>query len=91
MARQGDGGILEIGSYIGGSTIALASGHMGRRKHAVIDCGGSYPDQPHLPSDDTIADWRANVAAFGVADYVHMFEGWSTDTRVSEPAIDHVG
>lgn len=91
VARNGDGGILEIGSYIGGSTIALASGHLGRRKHAVIDCGGSYPDQPHLPSNDIIADWRKNMAEFGVADFAKMFVGWSTDTRVFVPAIEHVG
>ena len=91
LAREGEGGILEIGSYIGGSTIALASGHMGRRRHAVIDCGGSYPDQPHLPSDDIIRDWRVNVDRFGVADHVRMFEGWSTDSRAFRPAIAHTG
>ena len=89
LARDGEGGILEIGSYVGGSTIALASGHMGRRKHAVIDCGGSYPDHPHLPSDDILRDWHANVDRFGVADHVRMFEGWSTDSRVFRPAITH--
>lgn len=91
LARDGEGGILEIGSYIGGSTIALASGHMGRRKHAVIDCGGSYPDQPYLPSDDILRDWRANVERFGVADHVRMFEGWSTDSRISRKVIVHTG
>jgi hypothetical protein len=91
LAREGEGGILEVGSYIGGSTIALVSGHMGRRQHAVIDCGGSYPDQPHLPSDDIIRDWRANVDRFGVADHVRMFEGWSTDSRAFRPAIVHSG
>lgn len=91
LAREGEGGIMEIGSYIGGSTIALASGHMGRRKHAVIDCGGSYPDQPFLPSDDILRDWRANVSTFGVSDHVKLFEGWSTDSRVFRPAIAHCG
>lgn len=91
LAREGEGGILEIGSYIGGSTIALASGHMGRRKHAVIDCGGSYTKHPTLPSDDILRDWRANVSAFGVAGHVRMFEGWSTDSRVFRPAIAHSG
>lgn len=91
LARDGESGILEIGSYIGGSTIALASGHQGRRKHAVIDCGGSYPDQPHLPSDDILRDWRANMGRFGVSDDVRMFEGWSTDSRVFREAIAHTG
>lgn len=91
LAREGEDGIVEIGSYIGGSTIALASGHMGRRKHAVIEIGGSYPDQPFLPTDNIFRDWRANVSAFGVADHVKLFEGWSTDSRLSQRVTTYVG
>lgn len=90
LAREGGGGILEIGSYIGGSTIALASGHEGRRKHAVIDAGGQYLEHATLPSADILGDWHQNVAAFGVADHVRMFAGWSTDSRAFRAALKHV-
>lgn len=90
-ASEVDGGIMEIGAYVGGSTIALASGHQGRVRHAVIDCGGSYREHQYLPSDDILRDWRANVSAFGVADHVRLFAGWSTDSRVFRPAIAHSG
>jgi len=56
LAREGEGGILDIGAYIGGSAIALASGHQGRRKHAVIEAGGSYPKHPYVPTDDIMTD-----------------------------------
>lgn len=91
LARDGAGGILEIGSYIGGSTIALASGHQGGRRHAVIDCGGSYLEHPMLPSENILRDWRANVDRFGVSDHVRMFEGWSTDSRIFREALVHCG
>lgn len=90
-AGRGSGGILEIGPYIGGSTVALASGHMGRRKHAVIEGGGSNLDQPHLPTDDIIRDWRANVERFGVTDHVQLFPGWSNVHSVLSGALAHAG
>jgi hypothetical protein len=90
-ARFGHGGILEIGSYIGGSTVALASGHMGRRRHAVIEAGGAYPDQPFLPTDDIIRDWKSNIERFGVTGYARLFQGWSNDYAVLSAALAHTG
>jgi hypothetical protein len=90
LARAGSGGIVEIGSYVGGSSIALASGHGGARAHAVIDSGGDQSDHPHLPSSDVLADWRKNIDRFNVGHVLRMFEGWSTDSRVFTAALDYV-
>jgi hypothetical protein len=90
LAKYANGNVLEIGPYIGGSTVALASGHQGRLRHAVIDLGGSYADHDLLPSADIIADWTANMKRFGTDSYASIFQGWSTDSRVFLKALDHI-
>lgn len=90
VAGEGRGGILEIGSYVGGSTIALARGSAGRRPHAVIECGGSH-SHPTVPSSDILADLKQNLSRFGVADAVRICEGYSYDNNVLASAISHVG
>lgn len=83
------GGILEIGAYIGGSTVALARGNAGAFPHAVIEAGGAYA-HPQLPSADILDDWRANLTAFGVSG-VQLCEGWSHEHRVCAKALAHTG
>lgn len=90
MAASDSTGILEIGPYIGGSTIALASGHKGRRRHSVIEAGGSH-DNPVLPTHDIIADWMSNNERFGQAGRARLFKGWSDDIAVLSAAVDHCG
>src|SRR4051812_2600822 len=59
------GRILEIGPYVGGSTVALASGHgAGRLPIISIEVGGSYETHPHLPSADILGDLRRNLQEF---------------------------
>lgn len=89
LARGAEGGILEIGPYIGGSTLALAVGNRRKRPHAAIEVGGSH-DHPKLPSSDIVADWRANLARFGYADAALMCEGWSYRRSVREKALAHI-
>jgi len=90
-ARKGKGGIFDVGPYIGGSTVAMASGHRGRRKHVVIEVGGAYPDQPFLPSLDIIGDLEANLSRYGLLECVSIYQGWSNDPAVFEPSIRELG
>jgi hypothetical protein len=90
LATGMSGGVLEVGPYIGGSTIALCSGHEGRNKHAVIEVGG-VNDNPRLPSQDVIADWTANMDRFGQAGRATLFKGWSYETDVLAAAVEHCG
>lgn len=83
-------GIVEIGPYIGGSTSALASGHLGNCNNAVIEAGGQHLSHDALPSSDIIADWTSNVRRFGAENYVSLFAGWSTDWAVYMRAIELV-
>jgi hypothetical protein len=89
-AAKGEGGILEVGPYIGGSTIAFALGHKGRRKHVVVDVGGSN-DNPRLPSTDIIRDLTLNLKRFGCEDWVEIVQGWSNDPATIEPAMEKTG
>lgn len=86
-AARGKGGVFDVGPYIGGSTVAMASGHRGRRKHVVIEAGGAYPDQPFLPSLDIIGDLKRNLDRFGLLQYVSIYQGWSDDPAIYGPAL----
>lgn len=89
-AAEGEGGILEVGPYIGGSTIAFALGHKGKRKHVVVEVGGSNPN-PHLPSTDILRDLRRNLKRFGCEEWVTIVQGWSNDPAVIGPAMEKTG
>lgn len=81
LARKTAGDILEIGPYIGGSTIAAAYGvrAAGRPRALVTVENGGQMDHPTLPSCDIVADLKRNLAANGVADLVQVVVGWATN------------
>jgi len=81
FARFGAGKILEIGPYIGGSTIAAAFGarESGARKKIVsIEAGGRLKHF-RLSSRNIIKDLKKNLARFGVADDVTLINARSFD------------
>src|SRR5947207_8464316 len=81
FARFGQGNILEIGPYIGGSTIAAAFGarESGMRKKIVsIEAGGKMKHF-RLSSRNIIKDLKKNLVRFGVADDITLINGRSSD------------
>ncbi len=83
LAGITQGGILEIGPYVGGSTVAIATARSSQAAPFVtIEVGGSYPEQPFLPSDDILADLHANLERFGLDDQVFIIQGRSHDHRL---------
>jgi predicted O-methyltransferase YrrM len=74
LARATRGAILELGPYVGGSTISTAVGLRWPRRFVSVDKGGAY-DHRDFPSNDIIADLRKNLAEYGVYDKVHLIEG----------------
>lgn len=72
--------VLEIGSYVGGGTIALARGT--RNKVIVIEAGGAY-DHNMIPSTDIIKDLRENLRKWGVKN-VSIIEDFSESSRAVE-------
>lgn len=52
----------------------------GVSKVVALDYGGAYA-HPHLPSTDIVADLRANVFRFKLADRVDIIEGYARSRR----------
>lgn len=68
------GPILELGPYMGGSTIAMALAS-GNKRVVTIERGGAYLTHPHLPTSDIVADLKQNLALYGVDKKVSVIEG----------------
>jgi predicted O-methyltransferase YrrM len=84
FARFSAGDVLEIGPYVGGSTIAAAFGarESGTQKQIVtIEAGGSVKHF-RLSSRNIIKDLKKNLARFGVAEDVTLINGRSSDQAI---------
>lgn len=84
FARFGEGNILEIGPYIGGSTVAAAYGgreSAGPKKIVSIEAGGRLKHF-RLSSRNIIKDLKKNLARFGVAEEVTLITGRSYDEAI---------
>ena len=87
FAKVCAGNILEIGSYIGGSTIAAALGVRDsntQKKIVTIEVGGRLK-HPRLPSKNIIKDLKKNLARFGVLEDVILIEGRSSHETTKSP------
>jgi predicted O-methyltransferase YrrM len=84
FARFGAGNVLEIGPYVGGSTIAAAFGAReaaAQKKIITIEAGGSVKHF-RLSSRNIIKDLKKNLARFGVAEDVTLINGRSSDEAI---------
>ena len=81
FARFSAGNILEIGPYLGGSTIAAAFGarDSGTRKTILTIEAGGQLKHFRLPSRNIIKDLQKNLARFGVAGDVSLVNRRSFD------------
>jgi len=79
FAKVGAGNILEIGPYVGGSTIAAAFGarDSGAHKKIVSIEGGGALKHFRLSSRNIIKDLKKNLVKFGVAEDVTLIVGRS--------------
>ena len=84
FAKTTAGAILEIGSYLGGATIAAAWGVRDSQRHRSIVSieGGGKCDHPRLPTKNILKDLKKNLTRRGVADRVTLMEGFSWDKNV---------
>ena len=84
MAKVCDGGILEIGSFLGASTVAAGLGvrASGREKKFVsIEPGGRLKDHK-LATKDIFKDLTKHVTRAGLADVVTLLNGSSFDSNI---------
>lgn len=83
LAHLTSGTVLEIGPYIGGSSVVLADAlKPSGRKLLSIEKGGVYSTHDALPSFDIISDLRKNLSKYEVADVVDLIVGDIKDIRV---------
>jgi predicted O-methyltransferase YrrM len=83
MAKVSEGGVLEIGSFLGGSTIAAGLGarDSGQRKKFIsIELGGELKDH-RLATKNIFRDLERNLARAGLRDAVTLINGSSFDEK----------
>jgi predicted O-methyltransferase YrrM len=84
LAIRSNGPIIELGLYIGGSTIAMATGC--RYGLVTIELGGENPRDDHLASKDIIANLRRNLRGANVAERVKIIQGHFRSAAVYDQA-----
>ncbi|MGZ3275378.1 MAG: class I SAM-dependent methyltransferase [Phenylobacterium sp.] len=92
FAKIAAGPVLEIGPYVGGSTIALASGlqSAGSGELHGIEIGGYYRGHPQLPSQDILRDLDANLQSYGVRDLVRLAVGRPDERKVIKALYERI-
>jgi predicted O-methyltransferase YrrM len=90
LAARTKDAIIEVGPYIGGSTIALGRGLQvsGGGPLICVEMGGSYPTHA-VPTNDIITDLKSNVEAYGLTSVVHIIEGFTPDADV-DAAVNRI-
>ncbi|PWT78592.1 MAG: hypothetical protein C5B58_15040 [Acidobacteria bacterium] len=73
--------ILEVGSYVGGATIAMAMGvrDSGTEKKIISIERGCRVDHPRVGTRDSFKDLRKNLKRFGFLDQVNLINARSFD------------
>ena len=92
FGKVAPGNILEIGPYLGGSTIAAALGTRDanqRRTIVTIEPGGQHK-HPRLPSKNILRDLKKNITKQGVADLITIVEGHSGKEETVAAVHEHL-
>lgn len=93
FSSEADGAVVEIGSYIGGATVALARGLIAGKKSGpvvTVERGGSLA-HPTLPTRDKIGDIRKTLHQFDVLDRVTVVEGASGEEAATRRIVEALG
>ncbi|MEY2488220.1 MAG: hypothetical protein QOC70_162 [Verrucomicrobiota bacterium] len=83
FAKVAAGDILEIGSFVGGSTVAAGLGarDSGRRKKFIsIEPGGPLKDH-RMATKDIFKDLKKNLARAGLLDAITLINGFSFEEK----------
>ena len=81
FAKVSVGNILEVGSYIGGATVAMAMGvrDSGIEKKIISIERGCRVDHPRVGTKDSFKDLKKNLKRFGFLDQVTLINSRSFD------------
>jgi predicted O-methyltransferase YrrM len=93
FAKIAMGNILEIGAYIGGSTIAAAIGtrESGRTKKVISIEPGGRLKHFRIPSRNIFKDLKKNLAQFGVLEDVTLINGRSFEETTTSAVRQMLG
>ncbi|HWK28862.1 MAG TPA: class I SAM-dependent methyltransferase [Solirubrobacter sp.] len=85
LVTPGPGVIVEIGSYLGRSTVVLASAvaTSGRGRVVAVDPHTRALGIAELPEHDTRLEFLANLERAGVADHVELKHAYSVDAAAA--------
>ncbi|WP_441228937.1 class I SAM-dependent methyltransferase [Tardiphaga sp. 20_F10_N6_6] len=86
FAKRANGAVLELGAYLGGSTIPIAKAlqETGGGLQITVEPGGSHPNHPDYPTTDILRDLKSNIKKYGVEGIVNLIEGYSDADDVVE-------
>jgi predicted O-methyltransferase YrrM len=92
FAKTYHGDILEIGAFLGGSTMAAALGirDSGERKSIISIEQGGQSKHPRLRSKNILRDLKKNLTKRGVDDLVTVIEGRSEAPAVASAVRRHL-
>lgn len=99
LARASRNAILEIGPYIGGSSLAIGSGLRDRGEGVYVsiehggigeEIGGNYSDHPDYPSSNIVADLKKNLTAEGLQDLISIVVGKSDAPAVVRQVFERL-
>ncbi|MCP5143956.1 MAG: asparagine synthase (glutamine-hydrolyzing) [Gammaproteobacteria bacterium] len=89
LASRSQGPVLEIGPYVGGSTIAMADG--AAAGVITVEIGGDNSSHDSLPTYDIVADLRQNLARCGLVDNVRVVVGHFRSAEVTAQVAAGLG
>jgi len=94
LAKHAEGNILEIGPFLGGSTMAAAIGLRERNRLATfvtVEKGGEgIPSRRRLVTEDIVRDLKRNLLDNGHASLVQVVVGFSLDNKTAEKVRAHL-
>jgi predicted O-methyltransferase YrrM len=93
MAKMSEGAILEIGSFLGASTIAAGLGARDSgqpRKFFSVEPGGRLKDH-RLATRDIFRDLKRNLSRADLLDNVRLINGFSYDESTISAVKENVG
>ncbi len=85
LVRYNNGAVLEIGPYLGGSTVAMGLAMKQRsqlERIVTIEAGGTNPGLHFIASENIITELKYNLLSFSVDDVIDVIEGDSRSSSV---------
>ncbi len=92
LAKHADGNVLEIGPFLGGSTMATALGLRERSRpptFVTVEKGGEFP-HARLGTRDIVRDLKQNLLNNGLAPLVQVVVGFSLDNKTAQAVRAHL-